>query len=86
MKLENSNFTIYEVEEIKTILEKELQNNQKIIVDLENVQKIDMSAIQLIISLKITSKENGKIFQLLNVNDEIMNSLNISGTTYACGA
>jgi len=53
---------------------------------LENVQKIDMSAIQLIISLKITSKENGKIFQLLNVNDEIMNSLNISGTTYACGA
>lgn len=85
MKLENSNFTIYEVEDVKTIFETVILENDKIIIDLENVSKIDMSAVQLLISLKQTCYKHNKSFQLVNVSDEIIQSLNISGTAYVLG-
>lgn len=84
MKLENNNFTIYEVEEIQkqcsTLLEE-----QSITVDMENISKIDMSAIQLLISLKKSCNELQKDFEIVNVKEEVLESFEISGTAYVLG-
>ncbi len=85
MKLENSTFTIYEVEEIKDLFEASLVHDDKIVVDLANVTKIDMSAIQLLISLKQTCIEKNKLFQIQNANDDILNAFNVSGVAYILG-
>lgn len=84
MKLQEHGFTIYEIEDIK---EKflPLMEEEKVIVDMENVKKIDMSAIQLLISLKKSCEQSKKEFQILNVDDEILNSFEISGTAYILG-
>lgn len=85
MKLENSNFTIYEVEDIKNLFQNTLMKEDKIVVDFENISKIDMSAIQLLISLKKTCMEQNKSLQLINMNTDIVNAFNISGTSYILG-
>lgn len=85
MILENSSFTIYEVEDVKVLFEKEIEQESKIIIDLENISKIDMSAIQLLISLKQTCLEKNKSFQIINTNDDITNAFNISGCAYILG-
>ena len=69
MKLENSNFTIYEVEDVKNLFQTLLMEKDKIVVDFENISKIDMSAIQLLLSLKKTSLEHNKSFQIINISD-----------------
>ena len=52
MKLESENFTIYEIKELKDKLLEEFQQSEDIQIDLSNVIKIDMTAIQLLLSLK----------------------------------
>lgn len=84
MKLQENNFTIYEVEEIKEQF-LELLNEESITVDLENIKKIDMSAIQLLICLKKSCENKQKEFQIINVNEEILESFAISGTAYTLG-
>jgi anti-anti-sigma regulatory factor len=84
MKLSNNNFTIYEVEEIqKDFLL--LLNTNEIILDFENISKIDMSAIQLVISLKKSCDDLDKTFEIVNIKDEILNSLEITGIAYYLG-
>lgn len=84
MKLENNNFTIYEVEEIqKQCIE--LLEEQSVTVDMDNISKIDMSAIQLLISLKKSCDEQQKDFEILNLKDEVLESFEISGTAYFLG-
>jgi len=84
MKLSNNNFTIYETEEIrKEFLE--LINNETVILDFENISKIDMSAIQLLISLKKNCNDLNKTFEIVNIKEEILNSFEITGTAYILG-
>jgi len=85
MKLENSNFTIYEVEDVKNLFQTLLMEKDKIVVDFENISKIDMSAIQLLLSLKKTSLEHNKSFQIINMSDDIAHAFNISGCAYILG-
>lgn len=84
MLLENSSFTIYEVEELKGIFE-ELLGESEIILDFTNISKIDMSAIQLLISLKQTCEKQNKKFEIKNINDDVLDSLNLSGTAFILG-
>ena len=84
MKLENNNFTIYEVEEIqKQCIE--LLEEQSVTIDMDNISKIDMSAIQLLISLKKSCDEQQKDFEILNLKEEVLESFEISGTAYFLG-
>lgn len=78
MLLESESFTIYEVEDLKSNFILELAN-EKIVIDIKNVTKIDMSAISLLISLKKTSIEEKKEFTLQNCSDSILLSLSICG-------
>ena len=78
MLLENENFTIYEVENLKTDFIREL-NNDKIIIDMQNISKIDMSAVSLLLSLKKSAHIQNKEFLLKNCSDTILMSLSICG-------
>jgi len=84
MKLSNNSFTIYEVEDIKKDF-LELLNDEKIVVDFENISKIDMSAIQLLISLKKSCDALNKEFEVVNIKEEIIDSFEITGTAQVLG-
>jgi len=84
MKLSNNNFTIYETEEIRKEFLK-LINEETVILDFENISKIDMSAIQLLISLKMNCNDLNKTFEIVNIKEEILNSFEITGTAYILG-
>jgi len=78
MFLQNENFTIYEVEELKDSFISEL-SHPKVVIDMQNIIKIDMSAISLLISLKKSALKEEKEFILENCTDEILHALSISG-------
>lgn len=84
MKLKSSSFTLYEVEAIKEDFIKEFSKN-KLCIDLENITKIDMSAIQLLISLKKSCEEKNKSFEIKNIKEEILDCLHITGTNESLG-
>lgn len=84
MQLSNNNFTIYETEEVKKEF-LELLTKEQIILDFENISKIDMSAIQLLISLKKNCDNLNKPFEIVNIKEEILNSFEITGTAYILG-
>ena len=78
MFLTNENFTIYEVENLKDAFISEL-SHERVVVNMQNIVKIDMSAISLLISLKKTALEEEKEFSLENCSEEILMSLSICG-------
>ena len=84
MKLQNNNFTIYEVEEIKKDFS-QLLEKEKISIDLENVTKINMSSIQLLLALKKSCDESNKEFEIKNIKEEILSSFEITGIAYVLG-
>ncbi|NQY94670.1 MAG: STAS domain-containing protein [Campylobacteraceae bacterium] len=85
MKLKNEHFTIYEVEKLKDEFIKELGSHKKVIIDLANIKKIDMPAIQLLLSLKISCNQVKKPFELKNIPENIFKSFQISGCDTALG-
>jgi len=78
MFLQNENFTIYEVENLKNDCIAELQRNE-IIVDMKNVAKIDIAAVSLLLSLKKSATAQNKKFKLQNCNYNILMALSICG-------
>lgn len=84
MELQNNNFTMYEVEEIKQEF-LELLKEDEITIDMKNITKIDMSAIQLLLSLKKSCEEENKKLEIINIKEEILASFEISGTAYILG-
>lgn len=84
MELQNNNFTMYEVEGIKQEF-LELLKEDEITIDMKNITKIDMSAIQLLLSLKKSCEEENKKLEIINIKEEILASFEISGTAYILG-
>ena len=74
MKITHEELNIYVVEELYKEL---LQSFQKgdVSIDMQNVIKIDMSAIQLFVSLYKSTKNSSADFILQNVNEEIQKTL-----------
>jgi len=70
MKFEQNELTIYEVESLHTSLLKEFANGD-LLLDMQNVNRMDMSVIQLLISAQKTAQEHSKKFALQNVNEEL---------------
>ena len=85
MKLESENFTIYEVEELKDQLLKEVQTYKDIEVDLSNVLKIDMTAIQLLLSLKKSCEQQNKSLEIINIDTNVFKAFQLSGCDTALG-
>jgi len=85
MKLENESFTIYDVEELKKTLIEELHVYKDVVIDLSNIQKIDMPAIQLLLALKKSCKDMNKGFELKNIDENIYKAFQLSGCDTALG-
>lgn len=73
-----SSLTIYEVETLQDQF-LSLLGEDVIIIDCKELQKIDMSGLQLLASLKKSADEMGKDFTILNISDEIQASFDLSG-------
>jgi len=76
MKIEFDELNIYEIEKFHKYLEENYKNSQnEFELDFENVEKIDFTAIQLLISLTKTAKKDNKQLKLININDSILEKL-----------
>ncbi len=85
MLIESENFTIYEVEEIRDKLLEEFNIYKDIQIDLSNIQKIDMPAIQLLISLQKSCFHKNKAFEIINVRENIYKAFQVSGCDTVLG-
>ncbi len=79
MKIDAYNFTIYDVENIQTELMAECANNDTLEINMESVEKIDMAALQLLVSAKRTCELDNKSFALSHVSEEIASAIRMSG-------
>ena len=79
MKLEALNFTIYDVEEVHKSLMVEFANNDTLEIDMQSVEKIDIAALQLLVSAKRSCQESGKSFALSNIADEVAGAMRTCG-------
>ncbi|MEN4054033.1 STAS domain-containing protein [Sulfurimonas sp. NWX79] len=78
MKIEQDELSIYEVENLhKAILAEFEQEN--IIVDMTNVNKVDMSVIQLFLSAQKSTLEESKSFELINLSQEVKEIIQNAG-------
>ena len=85
MHINSEKFTIYEVEELYKEFTSELKSGEAIEVDLNGVKKIDMPAIQLLISTLKSCEADSTPFSLSNISDEVKESLKISGCDILLG-
>ena len=85
MVIEKNEVDIYDVEALYTQLLDEFKKGD-IVIDMSNVNKVDMSVIQLFISAKKSSKESLKKFILQHVKPEIKNILERSACEFLIGA
>ena len=79
MTLEALNFTIYDVEEVQKNIMVEFINNDNLEIDMKSVEKIDIAALQLLVSAKRSCIEENKSFSLLNMSDEVLDAVRICG-------
>lgn len=70
MKFDENELNIYEVESLHRLLLEEFKNGD-LLLDMQNVNRVDMSVIQLFISAQKTARESSKKFSLINVNEEL---------------
>ena len=80
MKIEDDKFTILNMRKIYQTLLDEYNSKNSLEIDFSNVDEIDISGIQLLISLKQSCKLNKKEFQMINVKDEILYSFELINT------
>jgi len=80
MLIENDKLTISKIRDIYKELQEEFDLSNHIIVDLKNVDEIDLSGLQLLISLKKSCELENKKLELLNIKDSLMHSFELSGT------
>ncbi|MEA1891428.1 MAG: STAS domain-containing protein [Campylobacterota bacterium] len=85
LKLKYDKLTIYEVEELhETILESYTKDSD-FALDLQDVQKIDMTVIQLLLCTQKSCKDKNINFSLHNLSDELVKILKISGCDLILG-
>lgn len=72
--------TIYEVEEFYEFLEKKVKNtDSRLELDFTPVKRIDMVAIQLLLSLQQTCKKDSIDLKLKNFSSELLTTLKSCG-------
>ena len=75
-KLPFDKFTIYEVEDMQKELLALLQSAEdEVVLDMGDVEKMDMAAIQLLIAASKSAKERSCRFRLANVAQPLLEAL-----------
>ena len=78
MKTDTEELTIYEIESFHKELLDEFEKGN-VSIDISTLNKIDMSAIQLLISAKKSCEESSKDFQIIGANSEVTKIFKDSG-------
>jgi len=85
MKIEKDELSIYEVESLYKDLLDEFKKDE-VIIDMSSVNKIDMSIIQLFVSLQKSCQEITKHFELIHVNEELKEIFSNCASEFLLGA
>ncbi len=80
MIIQNERFTINNIRDIYEDIKNEFKSSDNIKIDFENVDEIDLSGLQLLVSLKKSCEKEDKKLQLINIKDELLYSFELSGT------
>ncbi len=79
-KIEYEKLTIYEVESFhKDLLQWCSEGEKALILDFNGVQKIDMAAVQLLLSAQQTCKKKSCELTLENLSPELIKTMHIAG-------
>ena len=79
-KIEYEKLTIYEVESFhKDLLQLCSKEEKALILDFSGVQKIDMTAIQLLLSTQKTCEQKSSQLILENVSSDLLETIRIAG-------
>lgn len=81
MKIEKDELSIYEVENLHKELLKEFEKGD-VVLDMANVNKVDMSIIQLFLSIQKSSLKSSNSFELSNVKQEVKQILQNAGCAH----
>jgi len=79
MILENEKFTIHLIRDIYKNIKDEFDKVDNLSIDMKNISEIDLSGLQLLVSLKKSCDKENKGFQLINISDELLYSFELSG-------
>ena len=84
--LKYDKLTIYEVEDLHKKLLKYLNKaDGELVLDLSLIQKIDMTAIQILLSTQKSCQEKSLTFSLINLSDELKQTLKSCGCDVILG-
>lgn len=78
-------FTIYEVEKLKVILLKELNNSDDFTIDMKNIDKLDIVGIQLLISFVKSANSINKKVKFINITDNALLQIDICNCRLVLG-
>ncbi len=84
MLLDQNELTIYDVDSFLSLLLQEFEKDE-IELDFQNVNKIDMSFIQLLVSAQKSANTENKSFIITNVNEEVKKLFTTSACTFLLG-
>jgi anti-anti-sigma factor len=85
MLIENDKITIHKIRDIYQNIKEKFDTSNNITIDMKNIDEIDLSGLQLLISLKKSCDKENKEFQLINIKDELLYSFELSGTDEILG-
>ena len=63
-------------------MNKEISKKKNIVIDFNNLQYISSAGLRILIASEKQLKEVGKTMEIINVNDDVMNILNVTGFVY----
>jgi len=79
MLLTTSNFTVYEVEEIKDLLVELVKTEPLAEIDFENISKMDFAGVSLLVSLAKTCKQKQIQLKFINLKPTIIVNIELCG-------
>jgi len=79
MIIEDDKITIHKIKNMYQEIYNEFNNNDKITINLKNVDEIDMSGLQLLVSLKKSCEKEDKKLYIENIKEDLLYSFELSG-------
>ena len=63
-------------------MNKEIEKKNNIVIDFKNLEYISSAGLRILIASEKELKTVGKSLEIINVNDDVMNILNVTGFIY----
>ena len=63
-------------------MNKELEKKKDIVIDFKNLEYISSAGLRILIASEKQLREIGKTLEIINVNDDVMSILNVTGFIY----